>query len=70
MQNVPGPTGLVADAEVTVSCDAVEEPLELRQVVRSAVEARRTLGRRRQDGDRDRVLVDIHAEVDDRASGR
>jgi len=68
MQDVPGPTGLVAGAEFAVARQAVEEPLEFRQVVREPLEARRILGRRREDGERDRVLVDIHPDVDDRGS--
>src|SRR5215218_8276491 len=34
VQDVPGAAGLVADAEPAVTRDAIEEPLELRQVVR------------------------------------
>jgi hypothetical protein len=72
VQDVAGPAGLVADAELAVARQAVEEPLELRQVVRESLEARRILGRRWQDGNGDGVLVDVHAEVDDRggSSGR
>jgi hypothetical protein len=59
---------LVAAAELALAREAVEEPLELRHVVRQALEPRRAPGRHRQDGDRDGVLVVVHAEVDDRGA--
>ena len=65
MQDVPSATRLVARADLTLAGDGVEPLLQFGQTVRQPVEARRTLRPRRQDRDRDRLLVHIHAEIDD-----
>ena len=70
MEHVPGPTRLIARVHLALAREAVDPFLQLRQVIRQLLEPRRRLGQLRQDGDGDRVLVHIHAEVDHRASSR
>jgi hypothetical protein len=70
VDHVAGAARLVAAPELTVSGESVEEPLELHQVVGQAFHSGGYLDGRWQDRDRDRVLVDVHGEVDDRSRGR
>jgi hypothetical protein len=68
MQHVAGAAGFVAGAEFPVARGAFEPALQLREIVGEPLEAGRRLGRLRQHGDGDGVLVHIHPEVND--SGR
>jgi hypothetical protein len=65
VQHVARTAGFITRAQLPVAGKAIEEPPEFRQVVWEAIEPCGRLGVCRQDGDRDRVLVDIHAEIDD-----
>ena len=69
MEHVPRPTRLIARLELTVARDAIHPLLQLLQFVRQPLEPRRRLRGTREDGDGG-VLVHIHAEIDDCASGR
>jgi hypothetical protein len=68
VEDVPRAAGLVTRAQLTVAGHAVEPPFELWQIIRQAIKSRRCLGLAREDGDGDRLLVDIHPEIDDWAS--
>ena len=68
LQDVARTTRFITGAELAVAGDPLEIPLQLWQLGRQALEARHPLGASRQDGDRDRVLVDIEAEIDRRGS--
>jgi hypothetical protein len=65
MQDVPGPTRLVADPELALRGGAVEPPLELHEIVREPIDARGRLRVDRKECQGDGLLVDVHPDVDD-----
>ena len=70
MEYISGTTRFIACTHLAVTTDTLEKPLELREIVRQAVNARRRIGACWEDGNGDGLLVHIHPEIDDRASTR
>lgn len=56
---------LITDLELALRGGAVEPSLELHEIVREPIDARRRLRLGRQEGERHRLLVDVHPDVDD-----
>ena len=70
MDHVPGAARLVAGPDLALTGRAIEPALELDEIIRESID---TAGRFRvggKGGDRDRLLVHIHLEIDDCASSR
>jgi hypothetical protein len=70
VQNVAGAAGFIAGAEFTLARRPLEPALQLNEIVRQTVDARGPLRIARQESDGDRILVHVHAEIDDWASSR
>ncbi|MDP9179240.1 MAG: hypothetical protein M3O61_16310 [Gemmatimonadota bacterium] len=68
MEHVSGTTGFVASANLAITRDAIEKPLQLKEIIRQTVNARRGLGALGENRNGDGLLVHIHPEIDDRAS--
>ena len=65
VQNVPGAAGFVTGAKLTIAGQPVEKPLQLWQLIGESLDPSWCLRPDRQHRDRDRVLVHVHAEIDD-----
>ena len=70
MEHIARAARFIARVDLAVARDPGDPLLEFGEVVRQSLEPRRRLRRCREYGDRDRVLVYIHAEIDDGASRR
>ena len=68
MEHIARAARFIARVNLAVARDPGDPLLEFGEVVRQSLKARRGFGRCRQDRNRDRVLVHIHAEIDHRAS--
>jgi len=66
VQDIAGPDRFIAAPEFPVSRKPVEKPLEFDEVIHEPFDAGRARGAGREDGDRNRVLVHVHADIDDR----
>jgi hypothetical protein len=65
VQHVAGAARLAAHPELALRGGAREPPLELHEVVRESIDARRRLRVPRQQREGDGLLVDVHPDVDD-----